>query len=64
MAWCDTCDRVVADDEAIDGRCDRCETELSGAERGPLPWKFRLMIIATVIYLAYRAYQGVTWLLH
>lgn len=64
MAWCDTCDRVVSDDEANEGHCERCGNELHEGRRGPLPWKFRLMIIATVIYLGYRTYQGIEWLMH
>ena len=63
VPWCDTCDRMVDDDELGDDQlCPTCGTDL--AERGPVPWYFRAMIVATVIYLGYRAYQGVTWLIH
>ena len=64
MPWCDTCDRLVDDSEVVEGRCPRCETELGTAERGPLPWRFRLMIGATVIYLVWRTYQLIAWLAH
>ena len=64
MAWCDNCDRVVTEQEAEQGRCDRCNSELNPGRQGPLPWKFRLMIVATVIYLGWRAYQGIEWLIH
>ncbi len=28
------------------------------------PWYFKFMLIASVIYLCYRAFQGVTWMVH
>ena len=64
MPWCDTCDRLVEDDEVVDGHCPRCQSDLMPQERGPLPWRFRLMIGATVIYLIWRTYQLISWLTH
>jgi uncharacterized paraquat-inducible protein A len=64
VPWCDTCDRLVDDAEVVDGCCPRCQTDLSGSSREPLPWRFRLMIGATVIYLIYRTYQVIAWLAH
>jgi hypothetical protein len=29
----------------------------------PLPWHFKLLLAALAIYLAYRAFQGIEWLL-
>jgi hypothetical protein len=29
----------------------------------PVPWHLKLLLVALAIYLAYRAYQGVAWLL-
>jgi hypothetical protein len=26
------------------------------------PWYFKAMIVATIVYLGYRGYQGVTWI--
>ncbi len=62
MPWCDVCDRLVDDQEVVDGHCPTCETELGTGQREPLPWKFRFMIIATVIYLVWRIYQVISWL--
>jgi len=63
MAWCDTCDRDVTDDDLTDGgACPTCGATL--VEPQPIPWKFRLMIGATVIYLGWRLYQGIGWLIH
>lgn len=64
MPWCDTCDRLVADDELVDGACPTCDTSLLATQRPPISWKFRLLIVATVVYLIWRAVQGVQWLTH
>ncbi|HXX89613.1 MAG TPA: hypothetical protein VEI83_05240 [Acidimicrobiales bacterium] len=62
MPWCDTCDRVVDEEELEEGKCPTCQTDLLA--RRPIPWHFKLMIGVTAVYLAYRAYQGITWLVH
>jgi hypothetical protein len=28
------------------------------------PWHFKVLLVGTVIYLGWRAYQGITWLIH
>lgn len=61
--WCDTCEEFVPLDELDEDECcPTCGTPLGGPRR--MPWKFRLMIAASVIYLGYRAYQGITWVVH
>ena len=30
----------------------------------PVPWHFKVLLVATVIYLGYRSYQGIGWLVH
>ena len=32
------------------------------AEKTKVPWHFWLLIIATVVYLGYRAFQGLEWI--
>jgi hypothetical protein len=62
-----------------DGRCPTCgrslvapETsaattpsvnlkELAGEEK--MPWHFKLLVVALVLYLGWRAFQGVEWLI-
>jgi DNA-directed RNA polymerase subunit RPC12/RpoP len=62
VPWCDTCDRMVEDDEITDGGdCPECGRELA---RRRIPWHFKAMIGATAVYLAWRAYQGIGWLVH
>ncbi len=63
MAWCEECSRHIDDDELdAAGACPDCSS-ITLARR-PIPWHFKLLIVATVIYLGYRTFQGVTWVLH
>ena len=76
VAWCEHCQREVPDTElADDGTCPRCGTAVRADDGGedegedtearrPVPWTFKLMIVATVVYLGYRAYQGIAWVVH
>jgi len=64
VPWCDSCDRLVERSDLVEGRCPTCDSLLEGIERGPLPWRFRLMIGATVIYLIWRLVQLISWLSH
>jgi DNA-directed RNA polymerase subunit RPC12/RpoP len=62
--WCDECEKLVAEDEVTtDGQCPTCGTELI-EERRPIPWYFKFMGVATVVYLGWRAYQGIAWIAH
>jgi len=62
VPWCDTCDQMVEDDSVTeDGECPECGEQL---ERRKVPWHFKFMIAATAVYLAWRAYQGIGWLVH
>ena len=64
MPWCDSCDRLVEDEDLVAGACPACGTQIAASARPALPWRFRLMIGATVIYLGWRLYQGIMWLSH
>jgi hypothetical protein len=39
--------------------CGRVITEVAGA-----PWHFKLLVVAVALYLGYRAWQGVDWVVH
>jgi hypothetical protein len=52
---------VEDDDITDDGECPQCGQELG---RRKIPWHFKAMIGATAVYLAWRAYQGIGWLVH
>ncbi|HXW33201.1 MAG TPA: hypothetical protein VEJ87_01395 [Acidimicrobiales bacterium] len=61
--WCATCEQALEDDELTpEGNCPTCGESMLG--RRKVPWTFKLMIVATVVYLGYRVYQGIGWLLH
>jgi len=57
--WCEHCDRAVEGDT-----CEVCGQSVVAAPREPVPWRWRFFIVASVIYLAYRLYQLITWLSH
>ena len=44
------------------GACPVCGS--APLEHRKSPWYFKFMLVATVIYLGYRAFQGVTWVVH
>ena len=61
------------------GACPSCGRPLAGPstvvtdhapgspvveEHSRAPWHFKLMLVALILYLGYRAYQGVDWLAH
>ncbi len=65
MPWCEECDTLVEDEELTEeGDCPTCGTPLVEAERRPVPWYFKFFLLASAIYLIWRAYQGVSWLVH
>ncbi len=73
-------DELVASDEsgsdadatAGTGPPDRCPTcgavvvepEVEEEPHPRAPWHFKVLVVGTVIYLGYRLYQGVGWLIH
>ena len=50
------------DELTADGTCPECGTV--ALEHRKAPWYFKFMLVASVIYLGYRAFQGVTWVVH
>lgn len=63
MPWCDDCSQFH-DSAAIGrgGECPACGRVIIKPAR--TPWHFKLLIVATVIYLTYRLVQGILWLAH
>ena len=45
-----------------EGRCPTCGADRWSTARSP--WWFKFLAVATVIYLGYRTFQGVTWVVH
>jgi hypothetical protein len=54
------------DDESEESDWDE-EDEEDGDREGRLrraPWHFKILAVGTVIYLGWRLYQGIGWLVH
>ncbi len=64
MPWCDTCDRLVDEEDLVAEGCPTCGAALHEPVRPPVTWRLRLLVIATVLYLIWRFVQGVQWLSH
>ena len=63
MPWCDQCDeRLEPEQVTEEGNCPTCGSK--PLEHRPSPWYFKFMLVASVIYLGYRAFQGITWVAH
>lgn len=79
MPWCDPCDRYYAPSALNeDGTCPECGTnvgkataadkmvsdaEAGTAEKAKIPWHFWLLLIVLAIYLGYRLFQGIAWVI-
>ncbi|MGH9153996.1 MAG: hypothetical protein ACRD03_16780 [Acidimicrobiales bacterium] len=65
MPWCEECDRFVTPTSLGEaGACPRCGDAVGGPDEDelpPVPWHFKLLLAATVVYLGWRAVQGVAW---
>jgi hypothetical protein len=69
VPWCDECARFWSPPTLRDGACPTCGASLSPVapekqQSQRAPWHFKLLLVALVLYLGYRAYQGVFWLGH
>ena len=76
MPWCDECAKFWNPPSLRDGACPTCGatlesppprgdgTQTEAQARPRAPWHFKMLLVATVVYLGYRLYQGVFWLAH
>ncbi|MCL4312715.1 MAG: hypothetical protein M1131_01035 [Actinobacteria bacterium] len=63
MPWCDTCEEEVGEDSLTEeGQCPQCGSTL--LSRKHIPWHVKVLAAGTVVYLGYRTYQGITWVIH
>lgn len=63
MAWCDDCNRHLELEELGEGdTCPGCGRAL---DTSPVkaPWHFKLLLGSLTVYLGWRGWQGITWLL-
>jgi hypothetical protein len=64
MRWCEECGTFWPPAElTAEGACPSCQRVLS-TETVRAPWHFKLLVVAVVVYLGYRAWQGLAWLAH
>ncbi len=65
VPWCESCSRFVDPSPPESAQqCSVCGGTVSAPEDEPaVPWHFKLLVLATAAYLAFRALQGVLWLL-
>ena len=62
MPWCEDCAQLrSADTLTEEGGCPDCGAVLG--EPPTVPWHFKLLLVATVVYLGWRAWQGIVWLI-
>jgi len=75
VPWCEECSRFLTPTSLGEaGECPSCGRVIATAEDDPadtgedraeqpeVPWHFKLLVLATILYLLYRAVQGVAWL--
>ena len=57
MPWCEDCARFWTPTSMhAGGKCPSCGRVI--AEPARVPWHFKLLVVATIFYLGYRAWQG------
>jgi hypothetical protein len=75
VPWCPDCDQYLAPSAVQeDGACPACgqavdpgglaKDPAAADEHPPIPWHLKLLAAAVVLYLGFRAWQGVEWVLH
>lgn len=74
MPWCEECSRFLTPNSmGQKGECPTCGRVVAGAEGAAgadgqavdephVPWHFKLLVAATIVYLGWRAVQGIVWL--
>jgi hypothetical protein len=72
VPWCAGCSRYLSPPTVRpDGTCPACGRTVdagrarttTGDEPVPLPWHLKLLAAAVVLYLGYRAWEGVEWVI-
>lgn len=63
MPFCENCSKFH-DNDAVNnkGECPSCGIVIAKPKKAP--WHFKLLIVASVIYLTYRLIQVIVWIAH
>jgi hypothetical protein len=76
VPWCVHCNRFLTPSTVRpDATCPKCGTVVerglipgmtrpADEERVGVPWHLKLLMVAAVLYLGFRAMQGIEWILH
>ena len=63
MPWCDTCAKYRPNTDLTgEGACPDCGAVIGKPAKAP--WHFKLLVVAAAVYLGWRAWQGVVWLIN
>ena len=61
MPWCEDCSRFYNPTSMGEGgECPTCGKTIAAPPRAP--WHFKLLLVASVIYIGWRIVQGIGWL--
>jgi len=69
MPWCETCSRFLNPNTLRpDGSCPSCGRVVAvpaeqAEELEKAPWRFKLLLVAVVLYLGWRLVQMIGWVL-
>ena len=76
MPWCVSCNKFLTPSTVRpDATCPKCGevvekglipgmTRPADEERVGVPWHLKLLMLASALYLGFRALQGIEWLMH
>ena len=63
MPWCEDCSKFWNPPSmGKGGECPSCGRVLAPPRRAP--WHFKVLLSGVTVYLGYRGYQLVVWLIH
>ena len=62
MPWCEDCSKFWNPTSLQrDGACPTCGKQIGKPAK--TPWHFKLLMAGVALYLGFRAYQGVEWVI-
>jgi hypothetical protein len=63
VPWCEDCSKFWNPTSlSRDGTCPTCGRQIG--QPAKTPWHFKLLMAGVALYLGFRAYQGVEWVIH
>jgi len=64
VPWCDDCSKFWNPNTMPpDGSCPTCGRTIADPPDTSVPWHFWVLVGAAALYLGWRAFEGVGWLL-